>query len=80
MMSVPPRTHLLEITVNAKLCILLAASVLALSACKNDTPEAQQQADQASAAASQAGDAAANAAQAAGDAAKQGVDAAAWRM
>ena len=56
---------------NSKLLIVLAASVLALSACKNETPEAKQQAAEASAAADQAGNAAADAANAAGNAARQ---------
>ena len=38
---------------NTKLYVLLAAAVLALSACKNETPTAQQQAAEASAAAAE---------------------------
>ena len=40
---------------NTKLFVLLAASVLALSACKNDTPTAQKEAAAAATAPDQAG-------------------------
>ena len=56
---------------------LAVGLALTLGACKNETPEAQQQAAEAKAAADQAGDAAANAAAAAGNAVQQGAEAAA---
>src|SRR5690606_38050601 len=62
---------------NTNLFVLATAAVLALSACKNETAEAQQQAAEAEAAADQAGAAATDAMSAAGDAAQQGAEAAA---
>ena len=62
---------------NTKLYVLLAAAVLSLSACKNETATAQGEAAEAAAATEAAGDAAAEAAAAAGTAAAEGVDAAA---
>ncbi|TZF87531.1 hypothetical protein, partial [Cognatilysobacter lacus] len=59
---------------NTKLYVLLVAAALSLSACKNDTPTAQNEADQAAAATANAGDKAADAAAAAGNAAAEGVD------
>ena len=54
---------------NTKLYVLLAAGVLALSACKNETATAEAAAADAAAATEQAADAAGDAAAAAGDAA-----------
>ena len=51
-----------------QIVVLLAASVLALSACKNETPAAQQEAAEAQAAMEQAGDSASAAMSDAGDA------------
>ena len=51
---------------NTKLFVLLAAAVLALSACKNETATAQGEAAEAAAATDAAGAAAADAAAAAG--------------
>jgi hypothetical protein len=62
---------------NTKLTVLLAMAVLALSACKNETPTAQNEAAEARTATDQAGQAAADAARATGQAARQGVEAAA---
>src|SRR5690606_29439625 len=66
-----------ECPMNTKLFVLAAAAVLALSACKNETPAAQQEAAEASAAADQAGAAAADAVQATGEMVEQGAEAAA---
>ena len=62
---------------NTRLYVLLAAAVLSLSACKNETPTAQGEAAEAAAATETAGAAAAEATAAAGTAAAEGVDAAA---
>ena len=51
---------------NTKLFVLAAAAVLALSACKNETPAAQEEASEAAAAADTAGAAATDAIQATG--------------
>src|SRR3546814_5536559 len=60
-----------------QIVVLLAASVLALSACKNETPTAQEEAAEAQSAMEQAGDSAAAAMSDAGDAIAEGTDAAA---
>src|SRR5688500_20287518 len=65
-----------ENIMNTKLYVLLAAGVLALAACKNETATAQGEAAEAAAATEAAGDQAEAAAEAAGTAAAEGVDAA----
>src|SRR5690606_29193282 len=64
-------------SMKTQIAVVLAASVLALSACKNETPTAQQEAAEAQSAMEQAGDSAAAAMSDAGDALAEGADAAA---
>jgi hypothetical protein len=69
--------HRPEMTMNTKLLVLLAAGVLAISACQNDTATAEQHGSEAATAADQAASEAADAASAAGNAVAEGADAAA---